>query len=88
MTLYDCNVGDECRIVGFKTDDYALKDRFISFGIVKDRECRIVNYSLRRLAVAVVVGGMQIALRDSEARSIGVEPLESVGAKQQRGRFK
>lgn len=82
MTLYDCNVGDECRIVRLETDDYALKDRFISFGIVKDRECRIVNYSLGRLAVAVVVGGVQIALRDSEARSIVVEPLESRGVKQ------
>lgn len=77
MTLYDCNVGEQCRIVAFETQDSALKNRFMSFGIVKDKVCRVVSHSIRRLAVAVVVEGTQIALRDSEAKSIIVEPVES-----------
>lgn len=81
MTLYDCDVGKQCKIVRFETQDYALKDRFMSFGIVKDKVCCVVSHSIRRLAVAVMVGDTQIALRDSEAKSIIVEPLESIDSK-------
>ncbi|WP_295739597.1 FeoA family protein [uncultured Helicobacter sp.] len=77
MTLYDCDVGKQCKIVAFTTQDNALKNRFMSFGIVKDKVCRVVSHSIRRLAVAVMVEGTQIALRDVEAKSIIGEPLES-----------
>lgn len=77
MTLYDCDVGKQCKIVAFTTQDNVLKNRFMSFGIVKDKVCRVVSHSIRRLAVAVMVEGTQIALRDVEAKSIIVEPLES-----------
>ncbi|AAP78171.1 conserved hypothetical protein [Helicobacter hepaticus ATCC 51449] len=76
MTLYDCNLGEECKIVRCDTQDNALKDRFISFGIVKDKVCRVVSHSINHLAVAVIIEGTQVALRDSEAKLIIVEPIK------------
>ncbi|WP_238700265.1 FeoA family protein [Helicobacter jaachi] len=75
MTLCDCSLGDVCKIVRCESQDSALKDRLMSFGIVKDKICKVMRYSLGRLAVAIMIDGTQVALRDSEARLIVVEPL-------------
>lgn len=73
MTLYDGQIGSTYRIIGFDTTDSTLKDRFISFGIAKNKVCEVVSHSISRLAVAIMIGGVQVALRDSEARAILVE---------------
>lgn len=75
MTLYECAIGQKCKITGFNTQNSALKDRFISFGITKDKIAQVRHHSIKRSTLAVVVGGVQIALRDSEAQAIEVEKL-------------
>ncbi|RDU60116.1 FeoA family protein [Helicobacter marmotae] len=75
MTLHECALGARCRIVRCEAQDEALRDRFISFGIVKDRVCEVVSHSIKHLAVAILINGTQVALRDNEAKMIIVEPL-------------
>lgn len=75
MTLYECEVGNTYKIVGFNTQNNALKDRFISFGITKDKMCQVIHHSIKRSAIAIIIGGVQIALRDSEAKAIKVQAL-------------
>ncbi len=75
MTLYDCSVGQKCKIVSSSTQDEALRDRFMSFGIVKGKMCQVMSHSIKRMAVAVLIDGTQVALRDSEAKMIVVEPI-------------
>lgn len=75
MTLYDCVVGDVCKIVRCDVQDPALKDRFMSFGIVKNKQCEVLSHSMRKMAVAIMIDGTQVALRDTEARQIIIEPL-------------
>lgn len=76
MTLYDCALGSKCRILDCKTQDEALRDRIISFGITKDKVCQVLSHSIGRLAVAVLIEGTRVALRDNEAKMIIVEPLK------------
>ncbi len=73
MTLYECALGTRCRIISCDTQDSALMDRFLSFGIVKGRVCKVICHSFKRLGIAVLLNGMQIALRDTEAKMIVVE---------------
>lgn len=75
MTLYECAIGQKCKITGFHTENNALKNRFISFGITKDKIAQVLHHSIKRSTLAVAIGGVQIALRDSEARAIKVEKL-------------
>lgn len=75
MTLYECTLGSKCKIISFDTQDEALRDRLMSFGIVKDKVCQVMNHSFGRSAVAVMIEGTQVALRDSEAKMIIIEPL-------------
>lgn len=75
MTLYDCPLGQNCRIIGSVSNDKALKERLISFGITKGKKCQIANHSPRKLGVAILLDGVLIALRDSEAKRISIELL-------------
>ncbi|MCH5312799.1 MAG: ferrous iron transport protein A [Helicobacter sp.] len=77
MTLYECALGAKCKIISCEAKDEALCDRLMSFGIVKDKICQVVNHSFRRLAVVILIEGTQVALRDSEAKMIIVEVLEN-----------
>lgn len=77
MTLYDGALGERYKIIYCDTGDDALRDRFMSFGIVKNKICQVVSHSLRRLAIAILIDGTQIALRESEAKMIIVEPLNT-----------
>lgn len=76
MTLYECKVGDKCKIISCKSEDYALKDRFMSFGFVRNKACEVISHSIRKLAIAVMIEGTQVALRDSEAKMIEVELIK------------
>jgi ferrous iron transport protein A len=73
-TLLDCKKA--CRVKVLKL--YAvneLKQRLISFGIMKEAEIEVLEHAPGKKTIEVKVGKMRIALRDQEAELIEVEKL-------------
>lgn len=71
-TLYDCEIASKVRITKLNANP-ELKQRLISFGIMKGSEIEILQHTARKSTVEVKVGKMRIALRDTEAKLIEVE---------------
>jgi len=72
--LYDCN--KTCKVKVLKLNgDVELKQRLISFGIIKGCEIEVMQHTVKKSAVEIKVGKMKIALRDTEAKLIEVEAL-------------
>jgi len=73
-TLLDCN--RECRVkvlkLNAKTD---LKQRLISFGIMKEAVLEVMEHAPAKTTIEVKVGKMRIALRAQEAKLIEVEKI-------------
>jgi len=73
-TLLDCNKA--CRVKVLKLhSSYELKQRLISFGIMKDAELEVIEMAPRKSTIEVKVGKMRIALRAEEAKLIEVEKI-------------
>ena len=53
----------------------ALKQRLISFGIMKEAKIEILEHAPAKSTIEIKVGKMQIALRAKEAELIEVEEL-------------
>jgi len=74
-TLLDCH--KECRVkvlkLNAKTD---LKQRLISFGIMKEAILEVIEHAPAKSTIEVKVGKMRIALRAQEAQLIEVEKYE------------
>ncbi len=73
-TLYDCKKNCKVRILKLNTNK-DLKQRLISFGMIKGAEVEVMQQTARKSTVEIKVGKMQIALRDTEAKLIEVEQL-------------
>ena len=73
-TLYDCNKNCKVKIVKLNTTK-DLKQRLISFGVMKGAEVEVLQQSARKSTVEIKVAKMQVALRDSEAKLIEVQEL-------------
>ncbi|NPA60220.1 MAG: ferrous iron transport protein A [Epsilonproteobacteria bacterium] len=72
--LLDCKKGCRAKIIKLHaTTD--LKQRLISFGIMKDATIEVLEHAPRKSTIEVKVGKMQIALRDKEAQEIEVVEL-------------
>ncbi|SFV55283.1 hypothetical protein MNB_SM-6-1537 [hydrothermal vent metagenome] len=52
-----------------------LKQRLISFGVMKGAELLVLEHAPRKKTIEVKVGKMRIALRAEEAECIEVEAL-------------
>jgi ferrous iron transport protein A len=72
--LIDCEKGDSVKVVKLYAD-YDLKQRLISFGIMKDTEIQVLEYAPRKKTIEVKAGKMKIALRAEEAALIEVIKL-------------
>jgi len=72
--LYDCNKSCKIRIVKLNAE-HELKQRLISFGIMKGSEIEVMQHTASKSTVEIRVGNMKIALRDSEAKKIDVEQI-------------
>lgn len=75
MSLYDCVKDSKCRVFRLKTDDNALKERLLSMGIYDGVEMSVCNHTLAKSSLCVLVNGIHIALRKSEAKDIEIELL-------------
>ncbi|NPA28150.1 MAG: ferrous iron transport protein A [Epsilonproteobacteria bacterium] len=53
-----------------------LKQRLLSFGIVRGSEIEVVDYGINRSTIEVRVGNTLLALRYDEAKAIEVERID------------
>jgi len=73
-TLLQYKEGDKLRIKKLHTTG-DLRQRLISFGIIKGVEVEILGFSTNKSTIEIKVAKMTIALRSSEADKIEVERL-------------
>jgi len=73
-TLLDCKKA--CRVKVLKLNAATeLKQRLISFGIMKESEIEVLEYAPRKSTIKIKVGKMTVALRAEEAKLIEVEKI-------------
>lgn len=73
-TLLDCHKACKVRIVKLNTSG-DLKQRLISFGIMKEAQVEVLEHAPGKSTIEVKVGKMRIALRGEEAKLIEVEKI-------------
>ncbi len=73
-TLKDCKKACKVKVIKLNapTD---LKQRLISFGIMKEAIIEVLEHAPRKSTIEVKVGKMRIALRAQEAELIEVEKI-------------
>ena len=73
-TLKDCKKACKVKVVKLNaaTD---LKQRLISFGIMKEAVLEVLEHSATKSTIEIKVGKMRIALRAKEAELIVVENI-------------
>jgi ferrous iron transport protein A len=73
-TLNDCKKACKVKVVKLNapTD---LKQRLISFGIMKETLIEVLEYAPAKSTIEIKVGKMRIALRAQEAKLIEVEKI-------------
>lgn len=72
--LSDCKKACIVKIVKLNAGS-ELKQRFISFGIMKEAVVEVIEYSPTKSTIEIKVGKMRIALRTQEAALIEVEKI-------------
>jgi len=72
--LIDCHKACKVKVVKLNapTD---LKQRFISFGIMKEATIEVLEHAPAKSTIEIKVGKMRVALRAQEAAMIEVEQL-------------
>ena len=73
-TLIDCNKACKVKVVKInaKSD---LKQRLISFGIMKEVDIEVLEHAPRKSTIEIKVANMRIALRAEEAQMIEVRKI-------------
>ena len=74
QTLYECEKGTDVKVIKLNVDK-SLKQRLISFGIMKESVITVLEHAPAKSTIEVKVGKMRIALRDQEAKGIEVKSL-------------
>ncbi len=74
MTLLDSKRGEKVRVVKINAD-HQLKQRLISFGVMKGVIVEVLTYAPGKKTIEIKVAKMRLALRDEEAKYIEVETL-------------
>ena len=72
--LLNCHKGCKVKVAKINAE-YNLKQRLISFGIMKGAELEVLEHAPRKKTIEIKVGKMRIALRGEEAELIEVEEL-------------
>lgn len=72
--LIECEKGEKVRVLKLHANS-DLKQRLISFGIMKNAQIRVLEHAPRKQTIEVKVGKMKIALRAQEAELIEVEEI-------------
>ena len=72
--LIDCNKACKVKVLKLNTKG-DLKQRLISFGIMKESVLEVLEHAPAKSTIEVKVGKMRIALRAQEAELIEVEKI-------------
>jgi len=72
--LLDCDRGEKVKVSKLNAA-YDLKQRLISFGIMKDAELEVLAEAPRKKTIEIKVGKMRLALRSEEAAQIEVKDI-------------
>jgi len=72
--LSDCQKACKVKVVKLSGDS-ELRQRFISFGIMKEATLEILEHAPGKSTIEIKVGKMRIALRAKEAELIEVEKI-------------
>jgi len=73
-TLIDCNKGSKAKVLKINAPK-ELKQRLISFGIMKEAVVEVLEHAPRKSTIEVKVSKMRIALRAEEANFIEVKEI-------------
>ena len=73
-TLKDCHKACKVKVIKLNADS-DLKQRLISFGIMKESVIEVLEHAPAKSTIEVKVGKMRIALRAQEAELIEVEKI-------------
>jgi ferrous iron transport protein A len=73
-TLLDCHKACMVKVIKLNAKD-DLKQRLISFGIMKESLIEVLEHAPGKSTIEIKVGKMRIALRAQEARLIEVEKV-------------
>ncbi|MEA1891335.1 MAG: FeoA family protein [Campylobacterota bacterium] len=73
-TLNDCKKACKVRVVKLHAPK-ELKQRLISFGIMKEADIEVLEHAPVKSTIEIKVGKMNIALRAEEAQLIEVEKI-------------
>ncbi len=74
-TLIDCNKACKVKVVKLNAPT-ELKQRLISFGIMKEAVIEVLEHAPGKSTIEVKVGKMRIALRAEEAQMIVVKKYD------------
>ncbi|HIP14859.1 MAG TPA: ferrous iron transport protein A [Sulfurimonas autotrophica] len=72
--LIECEKGERVKVMKLNAD-HDLKQRLISFGVMKNAMIQVLEHAPRKKTIEVKVGKMRIALRAEEAELIEVEAV-------------
>ena len=73
--LIECERGARLQVVKLNAKD-ELKQRLISFGIMKEAQVEILEQAPRKKTIEIKIGKMRLALRAEEAELIEVQDYE------------
>ena len=73
-TLIDCKRACKVKVLKLNASS-ELKQRLISFGIMKDAELEVLEYAPAKSTIEVKVGKTRIAIRAKEAQLIEVQKI-------------
>jgi ferrous iron transport protein A len=73
-TLLDCHKACHVRVLKLNAPT-ALKQRLISFGIMKNATIEVLEHAPAKSTIEIKVGKMRVALRGEEAKMIEVEKI-------------
>ncbi len=74
MNLLECKQNDILEVVKLNTQG-ELRQRLVSFGVLKGATISLLGYSPTKSTVEIKVGKMNIALRKDEAKAIEVKTV-------------
>ncbi len=72
--LIECDRGEKVRVVKLHAKD-ELKQRLISFGLMKESLVEVLEQAPAKQTIEIKVGKMRLALRAQEAELIEVEAI-------------
>ncbi len=73
-TLFECNIDDKVRVKKINAPK-ELKQRLISFGVIKGAIIEILTQAPAKKTIEIKVSKMRIGLRGEEAKMIEVEKI-------------